>query len=303
MGHIRPEDDPYSFPEIQLQWLGAKALTSGDKAKLLAKAYVLPNTKGRDYLKRGLVKSVSWRGKVSQEAFQQGVKIKKFVIESIDLSRPRAAGMSARLVGSLTSEMEEGGNDLKPEEILALQENELRAHNLKLVEAIEENARKPFEQKVSEMESDAATVKPVVDLIPEFRKMLGLKDDVDDVTVLGHALDSIKDAGKTVRDSILDSVLGRKFKDDSTRSLVKRLIVSEMDGVRNFKATGNSETDEKAVSEMVNTFIDSDKTIKEQVSEMEAVPPSPPNTERDRNSNRELKVGYQSSRIRVRSAR
>jgi hypothetical protein len=24
MGHIRPDDDPYTFPEIQLQWVGAK---------------------------------------------------------------------------------------------------------------------------------------------------------------------------------------------------------------------------------------------------------------------------------------
>src|SRR6516165_14759 len=50
MGHIKPEDDAYSFPEIQLQWVGAKLIQTGERAKLAVKAYVLPGTKGRDYL-------------------------------------------------------------------------------------------------------------------------------------------------------------------------------------------------------------------------------------------------------------
>jgi uncharacterized membrane protein YkvA (DUF1232 family) len=197
----------------------------------------------------------------------------------------------------------EGGNDLKPEEIAALQENELRAHNPNLVLSIETAVKTPLETQVGEMTADAATIKPTLDLIPEFRRILGLSDDTDDVTVLGQALTSIKDAGKTVRDSILESVLVRKFKDDGTRSLVKRLIVSEMDDVRNFKATGNSDNDEKVVGEMVNTFIDRDDAIKAQVSEMEGTPASLPGTERQRSGERELKPGYTSTRIRVRSAR
>jgi len=301
MGHIKDEDDPYVFPEIQLQWLGAKLTTLGEKARLAVKAYVLPGTKGRDYLTRGLVKNVSWRGKVAQERFEDGVKIKSFRIESIDLARPRSAGMNAGLV-ALTSEME-GGNDLKPEEIGALTQNELRAHNPNLVLEIETAVKTPLETKVGEMEGEAAALQPTLALIPEFRRILGLADDVDDVTVLAKALGSIKDAGKTVRDSILESVLVKKFKDVGTRSLVKRLIVSEMDDLRDFKATGNSTDDEKTVSEMVNTFIDGDDSIKAQVSEMEETPASPPTTERSRNGQRELKVGTTTSRIRVRSAR
>jgi hypothetical protein len=302
MGHIKEEDDPYVFPEIQLQWLGAKLSQVGDKAKLAVKAYVLPGTKGRDYLGRGLVKNVSWRGKVSQERFEQGVKIKQFIIESIDLARPRSAGMNARLVGSLTSEME-GGNDLKPEEIAALSENELRAHNPTLVVTIETAVKTPLETKVSEMETDAATVKPSLDLIPEFRRMLGLKDDTDDVTVLSKALESIRDAGKTVRDTLLESVLVKKFKDEGTRSLVKRLIVSEQEDLRSFQASGDDDKDLKVVSEMVNNFIDTDPAIKAQVSEMEGTPVSPPSTEHGRGGQRELKPGLVTSRIRVRSAR
>ena len=302
MGHIKEEDDPFVFPEIQLQWVGAKLTRLGDKARLAVKAYVLPGTKGRDYLKRGLVKTVSWRGKVSQEKFEHGVKIKSFAIESIDLARPRTAGMNARLVGALTSEME-GGNDLKPEEIAALTQNELRAHNPTLVIEIESAVKTPLETQISEMTGDAAAVQPTLDLIPELRRVLGLADDVDNVTVIGKALAAIKDAGKTVRDSILDAVLGRKFKDEATRKLVKRLIVSEMDDVRDFKATGNSGDDEKTISEMVNSFIDTDESIKAQVSEMEETPISPAGVERTRGTRRELKPGMTTSRIRVRSAR
>jgi hypothetical protein len=302
MGHIREEDDPYVFPEIQLQWLGAKLTNVGDKARLAVKAYVLPGTKGHDYLKRGIVKTVSWRGKVAQERFEHGVKIKAFQIESIDLARPRSAGMSAAMVGGLTSEME-GGEDLKPEEIAALSENEIRAHNPTLVLTIETAVKTPLETQVSEMSADAAAAKPTLDLIPDFRKLLGLADDVDDLTVIGKALESLRESGKTMRDTILNSVLGKKFQDDGTRSLVQRLIVSEMDDVRNFKATGSTEADERTISEMVNTFIDKDESLKSQVSEMEGAPASPPSVERSRNGQRELKVGMTTSRIRVRSAR
>jgi hypothetical protein len=301
LGHIREEDDPYVFPEIQLQWLGAKLTQFGDKAKLAVKAYVLPGTLGYKYLEKGIVKTVSWRGKVAQERFENGVKIKSFQIESIDLARPRSAGMSAQLVGGLTSEME-GGDDLKPEEIAALSENEIRAHNPALVLAIEAAVKTPLETQVSEMTADAAAVQPTLDLIPEFRRVLGLSDDTDDITVIGKALESIKEAGKTVRDSILQAVLGKKFQDEGTRSLVQRLIVSEMDGVRNFKATGDADADEKAISEMVNSFIDKDEAIKTQVSEMEGTPADPPLAGRP-NGGRELKAGLVTSRIRVRSAR
>lgn len=308
MGHIRPDDDPYTFPEIQLQWLGAKLIQSGDKAKLAVKAYVLPGTKARDYMKRGLARTVSWRGKVAQEPFQQGVRIKKFLIESIDLARPRAAGMSAQMVGALTSEMEiqDGGNTVKPEEIAALQENELRAHAPNLVAQIEAGSRQALETRVSEMETEAAAVQPIMlNSIPELRKLLGLGNDVEPLKVLEAAIAQIKEAGKSIRDGLLAAVLDKKLKDgDKDKvSLVRTLIASEMKD-REFHPTGNAEADEATVSEMVTSIIDSHSDVKTLVAEMTEAPANPPNTGDDRNrgnSNRELKPGFQSSTIRVRS--
>jgi hypothetical protein len=311
LGHIRDEDDPFLFPEIQLQWVGARLQQVGDKARLAVKAYVLPGTKGLDYLKRGLVKTVSWRGKVAQEMFRdstnQGVRIKKFAIESIDLSRPRAAGMSARLVGPLTSEMEteEGGTQVKPEEIAALSANELRAHNPGLVATIEEDARKPLETKVGEMETAAAATAPVIVEIPALKKALGLSDDADDTTVLKAAVKFVSDQGKSVRDALLAKVLKAKKLDGDDREskLARRLIVGEMTTLE-FQPTGDSDKDEKSVAEMVNAVIDGSDDLKEIVGEMENNPPALPVSEKPRSGDtRELKAGYANSNLRVRAAR
>jgi hypothetical protein len=303
MGHIRPDDDPYDFPEIQLQWVGAKMLQAGHKAQLACKAYFLPGTKARDYARRKLAKTVSWRGKVAQEMYEKGVRIKEFQIESIDLARPRAAGMSARLV-ALSSEMEEEGRtEVKPDEIAALSANELRAHNPALVKAIEDEARDPLTTKIGEMETAEATVKPTLDLIPDLRKLLGLEESADSVAVISAAISNLRERGKSLRDSILNTVLDKKLKggDEKNRNLVRRLIVGEMNE-RDLKLTGDSEKDEKLVSEMVNEVVSSNDDLKEIVSEMEQTPPSVPNTSQDRgNQSRTLKAGDKTSNLRVRS--
>lgn len=306
MGHIRPDDDPYTFPEIQLQWAGAKLLQAGEKAKLAVKAYVLPNTKGRDYLKRGLVKTVSWRGKVAQEKFERGVRIKKFSIESIDLSRPRAAGMNARLVGALTSEMEseEKGNSVKPDEIAALSANELRAHNPALVTAIETDARTPLETRVSEMETAATAVQPTLEILPELRKLLGVDEKTDDAGVLTMAVSKLRAAGKALRDSLIGEAIEKKIKGDTDDAkLARRLIVGEMKD-KEIDFTGDREKDEKAVSEMVNSVIDGEDDLKRIVSEMEDAPTNVATTgNSDREDRpRELKAGFKNKNIRVRSA-
>lgn len=303
-GHIKPENDPYEFPPIQLQWVGAKLLQNGDKAKLAVKAYVLPGTEGGSYLKRGLVKTVSWRGKVAQEMFQKGVRIKKFAIESIDLSRPRAAGMSAQLVGALTSEMETEGGVVKPEEIAALSANELRAHNPGLVQTIEAEVRQPLDTKIGEMEAAATAVAPITEVeIPSLKKALGLAEDADAVTVLKAAVSFVREQGRSVREALIDGALKAKKLDgdDSNVKLARRLIVGEM-AQEDFTPTGDKKKDEQTVAEMVNRIIDSSDDLKEIVSEMEAAPPAVPSRERSReDSTRELKPGTTTSNLRVRS--
>lgn len=300
MGHITPEKDAYEFPDIQLEWVGAKLISAGDQAKLAVKAYILPGTKAREYAdkKKGrFINSVSWKGKIAQEIYQQGVRVKEFAIESIDLARPRTAGMNARLV-ALTSEMETEEISVKPEEISALQENELRAHNPNLVQTIEAGVKTPLETKVSEMTAEADAAKPKLDLIVEFRKLLGLDDNTDDLSVLQSAVESIRKQGKKLRDTILDSVLEKKFRGQEP-TLLRRVIVGEM---TNISLTGDTDKDEKAVSEMVDNFIDGDENLKRIVSEMESTPVSPPTTGDDRRTGKtEFKAGTETSTLRVQS--
>jgi len=298
LGHIRPEDDAYSFPEIQLQWVKARVQRAGDKARLAVKAYVLPGTHARNYLRRGIARTVSWRGKAIQVPYEKGVRVSEFDIESIDLSRPRKAGMSARLVGALTSEMsEEGGNSVKPEEIAALSENELRAHAPTLVKSIEDAATKPLTEKVSEMETKDENSKPVLAIVPQLRAVLGLDDKADDVTVLSKAVEQIKAAGKSLRDSIVDAVLTKKKFNDP---ILRRLITSEMAG-KEFTITGNSEADEKTVTEMVNSIVDSDDSLKKAVSEMTGDPKDPPGVTPPRNGSEPWKAGTENANVRVKA--
>lgn len=300
MGHIKPEDDPYTFPEIQLQWAGAKLLQAGEKAKLAVKAYVLPGTKGRDYLKRKIVKTVSWRGKAAIEPYEKGVKVKEFQIESIDLSRPRAAGMSAKLVGALTSEMEERSEKVKTEEIAALTENELRAHAPNLVKAIEDGATAPLNTKIGEMKTEADAAEPTLKLLPQLRGILGLKDDADDVSVIQSAISKIKAEGKTLRESILDSVLAKRFKDADPGDvkLLRRVLVGEMEDV---SLEGDEEKDEKAISEMVTKVIDGDEDIKKTVSEMESAAPDLPGTSSDGKQTTKYEIGTNTGNVRVKA--
>lgn len=305
MGHIAPDDDPYVFPEIQLQWCGAKLLQMGEKAKLAVKAYVLPGTKARTYLskKKPLVRTVSWRGSAGQVPFEQGVKITSFHPESIDLARPRSAGMSAKLVGALTSEMNEGGNSVKPEEIAALQPNELRAHAPQVVTSIEDEAKKPLQEKISEMETTAAAVKPSLDLIPELKKLLKLDNDSDEISVMQAAIEYFKTEGKKIRETILDTVLEKRFKggSDADKTLVRRILASEMES-RDVKITGNKEEDEKAISEMITKFVDGEPSLKQLVSEMEQAPPAPPVTGHENGGNGDgWKAGFETSNVRVKA--
>lgn len=274
LGHITPDADPYAFPEIQFQWLKARVQKAGDKAKIAVKGYVLPGTKGREYLERRLVRTFSWAGKAAQIPYDQGVKVTQFQIKSIDLARPRSAGMSARLVGALTSEMEQE-EKVKPEEIAALQENELRAHNPALATAIETSAKKPLEDKISEMESETAKAKPALDLIPDLKKLLGLSDDTDEIGVVTATINHLKGEGKKLRETVLDSVLAKRFKggSDADRALVRRVLVGEMAN-RDLKLAGDEEKDEKTVSEMITEIVDGDTSLKTVISEMDGAPPA-----------------------------
>lgn len=310
LGHIRPEDDPYAFPQIQFQWLRSALKRIGDKTQIFTKAYVLPDTQARYYLKKGLAKTVSWAGQCEQIPFQKGVRVSDFTLDSIDLARPRKAGMSASLVGALTSEMSTtGGDEVKPEEIAALQENELRAHAPGLVKKIEDSAVEPVSTKVSEMESEVAALKPEAEISVELRKVLGIAEDADPIESVKRLLEEARRVGGGLRERLLDQLLATKFKDvkdSSMLSLIRRTLATEMEG-NSIELSGDDEKDTKTISEMVNSVIDGDDDLKALVSEMEQSPVAVQNAGgRDMQGGgekKELKAGHEDSFMSVRSRR
>jgi hypothetical protein len=310
LGHIKPDDDSFAFPEIQFQWLTSKLSQVGDKVRFFTKAYVLPDTKARYYLSKKLAKSVSWRGDAIMTPIRGGLHVKDFALESIDLARPRKAGMSARMVGSLASEMEQEGNSVKPEEIAALQENELRAHAPNLVASIETAARKPVEDKVQEMTAAAEATKPVVDAIPEIRTLLGIGEGDNLIDALKKHMETLKLAAKSARGKLLDTELEKRIKDEGTRKLVRRVLVGEMESKADdlgLELTDESEdADSKKVGEMVVKFIDGDAELKAVVGEMMDSQADPGGkTEKDRTGSGDgsgYKPGTKNERILVRSA-
>jgi len=298
MGHIKPEDDSFSFPEIQLQWVKAGLQTSSDRTKLLVKGYVLPGTKARDYLARKLVRTISVSGKALLERIQGGVSVKDFDLQSIDLSRPGRAGMKTALV-SLTSEMESG--EVKPEEIAALTENELRAHNPTLVKTIEDTVKAPLETKVSEMESEVEEAKPTVDLMAEIRKALKLDEGGDVLAALSEIKEKAVQAAKSAKDRMFDEVLEKKFKNENTRTLVKRLLVSEMETSEDEEEEEGDEGDKmKKIEEMVNSKIDEDEELKALIDGTEiGGGRAPAGKQNDRTGDKPLEPGTETENISV----
>jgi len=277
LGHIKPGDEGHVFPTVQLQWLKARLNVTSDRCQMLAKAYVLPSSTGavaRDYIRRGFVKTVSWAGMAKSRPTTRGEEISEFQLESIDLARPRTAGMKTALVGGLTSEQSTGGSEVKPDEIAALQENELRAHNPTLATAIEDGAKGPVLKDLETVKTELESSKANADLVTQIRTALKLDENADVMEALGSLITKAKEVAKGARTKYLDDILKRKFKDDATRNLVRRMLVTEMETgslVTEMSKIDDEENEGKAqkeTEEVIDNFIDKDPDLKRMVSEM-----------------------------------
>lgn len=301
LGHISPEQDPYAFPEIQLHWLRARCQRVGDKVRMAAKAYVLPEGKGRTYIGRKLVRTVSISGKAAMTPKPGGgVKVIDFDLESIDLARPRKAGMKTALVGGLTSEMETEEIRVKPEEIAALTASDLRAHNPSLLTAIETEARKPVEDKVGEQENEITELKEDVDTLSKVREALGLKPETDLLESIGTLMERVRVAAKDAKEAVIDSVLSEKFEDEQTRGLVKLALASEM---ASLEIEDESDESKKTVTEMVDSAIEDNEVLRKMVGEQTSSGGGSFTGKPVDRKPKEIKAGYEDQYISVRKAR
>ena len=293
LGHIKPEDDASTFPEPQTRWLKSTLSVTSEKVTAFVKGYNLPGAKIRELLKRKAANSVSIRGKALLRPIKGGVEVREFKLESIDWSRPGKAGMAAKVV-AVTAEMEnQGGNSVEPKDIAALTEDELRQHNPLLVKEIEGKAKKDLETKVTEMETAQEPLEASSKLLTEIRTAFGIDENADLLEIVKTAISKVKDLGKVTKEKLLTEAIGKKFKDENTQILVKRVILAEQD-------FSNLEDDEKVISEMVDKFIEKDEALRKMVEEMdEQGGANLPDGKKDNRKERELKPGYENTNIRV----
>jgi hypothetical protein len=305
-GHITPEMRPYAFPDIQFRWVKSKVQAGGDKVKLLAKAYLLPGSKAREYAERGLKVPISISGEADQRPIKGGVEVRNYDLESIDMARPRKAGMGGRLV-ALTSEMEsEGRKAVEPKDIAALSEDELRTHAPLLVKEIESKATESLKTRVTEMEGAQEDAEKNTDLIAKIRTALEIDESADVLDVIGKTLTELKAQGIKAREGILDTILTKRFKDEKQRKLVRRVLATEMENIE--IPDGSDDAAKVKITEMVNKAIDEDEDLKELATEMEdggganSDGGGHEGQSRREGTQRELKPGYSNDRITVRKA-
>jgi len=262
---------------------------------------VLPEGQGRMYIARKLVRTVSVSGKAAMRPIAGGgTEVIDFDLESIDLARPRKAGMRTALVGGLTSEMETEEVEVKPEEIAALSANELRAHNPSLVTAIEDDVRKPLETKVSEQETEISELTEDQQQLVKVREALGIDDQADVLETVGSLMVKVKEIAKGAKDAVLDKVLTEKFKDENTRGLVKLALTSEMDSL---EVEDESDESKKKVTEMVDGAVEKNEILRKMVGEQSSSGSTWQTTTVERGGTRKIEPGYEDSDISVRKAR
>lgn len=261
LGHIKPEDKGYVFPEPQALWLAAKATRESGKPTLYVKGYLINGTLGKKHVKSGLIKTASWAGKASGKIVGRVKKIDKFLCESIDWSRPGSEGMDARVVAIVT-EME-GSEDNVDWATATLAD--IRAGNPSLFDLMKQEVEKENQAHVSEMEADAEYGKTAKGLLSKVREALGLGDKDKDEEILTHVTEMQEERSnrntKTLRTKIA-AHLKDKIKNEQARSAVLDLIpISEMSGL-----------DDDALVKAVDKQFEDNKNIQFIVTEMDSGP-------------------------------
>ena len=102
LGHIKPADYGFDFPEPQVVWFGSSVTElAGEQVRLWLKGYVLPTAqKLTTWIKSKAVNSISVYGNVSYSKDSNGVdKILNIDLKSIDISRKLVEGLSSGITG------------------------------------------------------------------------------------------------------------------------------------------------------------------------------------------------------------
>jgi hypothetical protein len=262
-GHIPEKDDATAFPDVQAMWLGAVVSHKAGRLVARVKGYLLPESKARRYAEIGAIDGVSVRGDATMSREKGGLRVKNFIMESIDFARKGRSGMPARIL-AVTSEMEEGGK-VEPKDIAALDEQELRSHNPLLVAEIERKVTEPLNEKVSESAAAVAVAEPKLTAFSEICKKLGIEEGDDPVAAVVSLMERVEGAAKEHVKSLVDKAIKKLAgKDERAQNLVRRLVGEQIE--EEFK--DSDDVTEEEVEAKVKEMIEADEDVKAIVTEM-----------------------------------
>lgn len=154
LGHIKPADYGFDFPEPQVVWFGSSITElAGEQVRLWLKGYLLPTAqKLTTWIKSKAVNSISVYGNVSYSKDSNGVdKILNIDLKSIDISRKLAEGLSSGITG-LAVEMSD--NNLEGDVCKMSESKNFTIADVKNDSIIMNQLRQEF---VAEMQVDAET--------------------------------------------------------------------------------------------------------------------------------------------------
>lgn len=285
-GHIPEGEDATAFPDVQAVWLGAVEKKSGSKTIARIKGYLMPRSSIRDYVDLDAVDGVSVRGIATMVRKKEGgLRVKEFVLKSIDFARKGESGMPTRIV-AVTSEMKsKGGNSVEPKDIAAIDESDLRHYNELLVEKIERKATQEMQVKVSEMEgqlSDLESFKAKVteneavisNLTPkatefdEICSKLGVGEGENAIDAIVKLMDQVEGAAREHLKAMIDRAVEKiAGKSERAQKLVKRLVGEQIEEA--FKdADPNNKKLYEEIEAKVSEMVEEDEDVKAIVTEM-----------------------------------
>lgn len=114
LGHIKPTDYGFEFPDPQIVWFGSCTEEMTDKTtRLWLKGYLLPTAnKLETWIKTKAVDSISVYGKISYNMKGEVLDIVSVDLKSIDISRKLGEGLNSQIVG-LYGEMDVAYEDVR----------------------------------------------------------------------------------------------------------------------------------------------------------------------------------------------
>lgn len=267
LGHIDEKEVGTAFPDIQAMWLGAVVQHKAGKLVARVKGYLLPESKARGYAEIGVLNEVSVYGDSTMVREKGGLRVKDFILESIDFARKGRGGMPTRVV-AVTSEMSEGGKSVESKDIAALSVAELREHAPLVVQEIERTVKEPLETTIGEQTAAVAAAEPKVSAFDEICKALGIKEGENPVEAIVALMDRVEGAAKERIKSVVDKALEKVAgKDARTQSLVRRLVGEQI--TDEFKDADAEDDDlEEKVEKRIGEMVEADEDVKAIVGEM-----------------------------------